>query len=208
MARKPIPIKVVEHDLLPPSKGGGKRRKFIGSYGNAKKNAALHSEFDCGRGFAIMPGAERPASPWSVPGTEPLIEVMEPTSPSEKYTVEQVAEALIFARGMIAGAARILRTGPGVVKGYIKRHSKLRALADQLREALLDMAETRLIGQVEAGNLEAIKFYLRCKGKHRGYTERGEAPKEKNINIKIIPAPGVEINGGQLKLIKGTATDR
>lgn len=63
------------------------------------------------------------------------------------------------------------------------------ALAE-VEESLLDFTESKLLEQIQYGNLTAIIFHLKTKGKNRGYVERTE--NELSINpfedlMKSIP---------------------
>lgn len=63
------------------------------------------------------------------------------------------------------------------------------ALSD-VEESLLDFTESKLLEQIQEGNLTAIIFHLKTKGKNRGYVERTE--NELSINpfedlMKSIP---------------------
>ena len=44
----------------------------------------------------------------------------------------------------------------------------------EIDERSLDMAETKLLGAVRDGKTTELLFYLRTKGKRRGYVERQE----------------------------------
>ena len=61
---------------------------------------------------------------------------------------------------------------------------------DEVREGLLDFAEHQLLSNIRDGKTAEILFYLKTKGKKRGYIERseldltsGEDPIKININI-------------------------
>lgn len=56
----------------------------------------------------------------------------------------------------------------------ILRSPELRAVTEDLEETKLDLAEKYLFDLMKGGNLGAICFYLKCKGKKRGYIERQE----------------------------------
>ena len=45
---------------------------------------------------------------------------------------------------------------------------------EEIREGLLDLAETALLENIKDGNVQSIIFFLKTKGKTRGYVERQE----------------------------------
>lgn len=45
---------------------------------------------------------------------------------------------------------------------------------EDVKEGLIDLAETMLLAQMRQGNIAAIIFYLKTQGKGRGYVERTE----------------------------------
>jgi hypothetical protein len=49
----------------------------------------------------------------------------------------------------------------------------------EVTEGLIDLAETALLGKIKEGDTTALIFFLKTKGKHRGYTERTEV----DVNI-------------------------
>ena len=113
-----------------------------------------------------------------------------PTEPQpyRKYTQEQVIEALEESRGMIAPAARKLGCSRNTIRAYIQEYTEVaQALVDE-EEATTDHAELRLFQAIDRGEAWAICFYLKCKGKKRGYVERAEVtgPGGKAVNIKLV----------------------
>lgn len=91
-----------------------------------------------------------------------------------RYTVQQVADALRATKGMVYLAAQQLGCTHQTVYNYLARHPTLKALHEAESERVGDMAELQLYNKIIAGELDAVKFYLRTKGKHRGYVERHE----------------------------------
>lgn len=62
-----------------------------------------------------------------------------------------------------------------------------------LEEGDVDSAETALKRQILDGNITAIIFYLKTKGKHRGYVERQEltgANGQKLFEVEVIDGEG------------------
>ena len=86
-----------------------------------------------------------------------------------RYTPKQVADALRKSRGIKAAAARLLGCERDTVENYCKRHPSVQAVCDEARQILVDVAEGKLVQQVDAGNERAVFFVLTTLGKDRGY---------------------------------------
>ena len=63
---------------------------------------------------------------------------------------------------------------PNTVKNYIRRHASLQAVEEEIAQQTLDLAETKLVQAIGDGNMTAVIFYLKTKGRQRGYIERRE----------------------------------
>ena len=93
---------------------------------------------------------------------------------AEKYTANQMIEALREKHGNLSAAARFLNCSRNTISRYIDTYPTVKAVADEERETLIDFAENQLFKQVQEGNITAIIFTLKTIGKHRGYVERQE----------------------------------
>ena len=89
-----------------------------------------------------------------------------------KFTPEQVKEAIKGTGGIKTAIAKRLSCERGTVDDYLKRDPELKAAYDSEKESVLDFAETKLISQMQSGNMTALIFYLKCQGKARGYVEK------------------------------------
>ena len=93
---------------------------------------------------------------------------------TERFTPEQIETALRASAGIRSAAAMKLGCAPSTITNYIDRHPSLRLVEAEIVNQNLDLAETKLLGAIRDGNLTAVIFYLKTKGKTRGYTERAE----------------------------------
>ena len=93
---------------------------------------------------------------------------------NQRYTPEEVTDALNRSKGMVTVAARLLGCVPNTVQAYIDRYDEVREARNQEREAMTDVAELALYKAIQGGEAWAVCFYLKTQGKSRGYVERQE----------------------------------
>ena len=115
-----------------------------------------------------------------------------------RFSVEQVEEALRQSMGVNTIAAHKLGCSPSTVGNYIARSEKLRKAVEEIVEETLDLAETQLFKALREGNLTAVLFYLKTKGKHRGYVERTEISGSKE-------GSPIEISDARQRLVAAVA---
>ena len=80
-----------------------------------------------------------------------------------------IADALRAGRGFLAEAARRLGVTRQAIAHRVRNSEALSAVEAECVETNLDTAESRLVAAIDDGAGWAIKFYLQCKGKERGY---------------------------------------
>ena len=106
------------------------------------------------------------------------------------YTDEQIIDALEKTGGNQAAAARALDCSRQTVWSRIQKSEAVKKAYDSVNEANLDRAENELMKLVDEGEFKAIKFYLRTKGRKRGYGDKMELSGK--INVDKIPVEVVE----------------
>jgi hypothetical protein len=57
---------------------------------------------------------------------------------------------------------------------WMQETPELETEIENAKEALIDFVETKLLESIKEGNVAAIMFFLKTKGKGRGYVERTE----------------------------------
>jgi hypothetical protein len=97
-----------------------------------------------------------------------------------KFRMEDVEVALRRSAGVITSAAQILEQAygtcsPRTLRYYVAKYPRLKKAIYEAIETNLDLAESKLVSGISEGNMTAIIFYLKTKGKHRGYVQRVEA---------------------------------
>ena len=93
-----------------------------------------------------------------------------------KFSDNKVIEALEASHGIQTVAARSLSCNRALIGRYISDRPKVAKAYAQINEAQIDIAEGRLTALVNTkdhkDHFSAIRFYLRTKGKERGYGDR------------------------------------
>jgi hypothetical protein len=109
----------------------------------------------------------------------------------KRVSDEALAAALEATGGFQGMAARMLSLTPAAVCIRIQKSQKLQEHLDNIREDKLDIAETELMHLIREGNLGAICFYLKCKGKSRGFIEKTEVDQRVTVGSGVLIVPGV-----------------
>lgn len=107
-------------------------------------------------------------------------------------TIKQCEEAIHNSGGFVTEAARQLGISQPALSKRINSSERLKQAMAETRERYLDLAESRLISAIKGGESWAICFYLKCKGKERGYIERQQI--DANVTGDITIAKGYPTN--------------
>lgn len=83
-------------------------------------------------------------------------------------------EALREGRGIITYACQKIGISRKTYYDWYQNDSEFKMLADEVNDTTIDVVESKLLSAINEGNLTAIIFYLKTKGKKRGYIERTE----------------------------------
>ena len=87
-------------------------------------------------------------------------------------TDKQIEEAIRKNGGWLTFAAKAVDLSYRQILRRVAQSERLQKVRDEVRERYLDIAESALITAVRGGEAWAVCFYLKCKGKGRGYIER------------------------------------
>lgn len=114
---------------------------------------------------------------------------------AKNYQISVIKKAIDGSGGYITEIAARLKCDWHTAKDYI---TKL-GLEEYLKleeETRLDKAERKLDQQIDSGDTTALIFFLKTKGKKRGYIERQE----------ITGAEGEKLNAITVEILNGATT--
>ena len=117
---------------------------------------------------------------------------------------ESIRDALDKTGGFLTLAAQRIGCSVRTIQRRVSAKADLQKALVEISDKKLDIAESSLMRAVQNGEAWAVCFYLKCKGKGRGYIERQEvavADSGKDLEIaetdldKIINESQVGENG-------------
>jgi hypothetical protein len=83
-------------------------------------------------------------------------------------------EALERSLGIVSTAAKAANIDRQTHYNWLKDDPEYKAAVEAIQESVIDFAESHLYKLIKEGNPAANIFYLKTKGKNRGYIERQE----------------------------------
>lgn len=113
-----------------------------------------------------------------------------------QHTKNALIEALEKSLGVVTSACKSVGVDRTTFYNYYNADPKFRASVDSIENIALDFAESQLHRQIKDGNVAATIFYLKTKGKGRGYIERQELTGADGQPIKHETKVIVEWNDG------------
>tara|TARA_R110001632_G_scaffold95637_2_gene201754 strand:- start:3222 stop:3575 length:354 start_codon:yes stop_codon:yes gene_type:complete len=108
-----------------------------------------------------------------------------------EHIKKQIVAALEQSLGVVSSACRKVGISRTTFYKYYKDDPKFQSECKEIEEFALDYAESQLHKQIGEGSTAATIFYLKTKGKKRGYVERQEitgADGENLFSIKVVDA--------------------
>ena len=82
----------------------------------------------------------------------------------------------VFERkaGNVAQTCKEVGLDRSTFYGYCRDDAEYARKCNEIREGLIDFAESKLLKKINDEDMTAIIFFLKCQGKSRGYVERGQ----------------------------------
>lgn len=90
------------------------------------------------------------------------------------HTKKALVEALEKSLGVVSTACKAAGISRDTHYRWLKEDPDYKAQVEELSEVAIDFAESHLHKLIKDGNPAATIFFLKTKGKNRGYVERQE----------------------------------
>jgi hypothetical protein len=124
-------------------------------------------------------------------------------------------KALEESLSIVSGALEISNVSRSTYNNWMETNEDFKLNVELIKEKQIDFVESKLLQKIEMGDTAAITFYLKTKGKARGYVEKGELDQgDKLVQINItgidrrdISIPSIEVKSATKKIDKGDNND-
>tara|TARA_R110000822_G_scaffold3060_1_gene13949 strand:+ start:391 stop:744 length:354 start_codon:yes stop_codon:yes gene_type:complete len=103
-----------------------------------------------------------------------------------------IIEALEKSLGVVTTACKKVGVGRTTFYGWLEDDAEFKKEVNDIQDLALDFVESQLFEQIKDSNTTATIFYLKTKGKKRGYVERIE--QDHTTNGKEITV--INLGGG------------
>ena len=99
---------------------------------------------------------------------------------------EMLLEGLVKSLGVITSACAIANVSRTSYYSYYRDDNEFAKEVDEVSNIALDFAESKLFDLIKDKNITAIIFFLKTKGRHRGYSERIEYQTIDADNMNLV----------------------
>jgi hypothetical protein len=116
------------------------------------------------------------------------------------HTKKRLLEALEESLGVVTDACKIADVSRSAFYGYYNDDAEFKAAVDSIDDMAIDFAESQLHNQIKDGVPVSTIFYLKTRGKKRGYVEKQEVDhttkgEKVNFGVQItMPSNGREVD--------------
>lgn len=99
-------------------------------------------------------------------------------------------QALEVSLGVVTSACKAVGINRSTHYDWLQNDPDYKKAVESIEDIAIDFAESKLHKQIDKGDTTATIFYLKTKGKKRGYVERNEVTgadgQDLNLKVEII----------------------
>lgn len=117
-----------------------------------------------------------------------------------KHNKKILIKALRKTLGIVTPACEMCDLSRQTFYKYYNEDEDFKAKVDSMADIAVDFAETKLTELIEDKNPTAVIFYLKTKGKDRGYIEKSELEvTDRNVAKSIVDEAEKRVGNGNNK---------
>lgn len=109
--------------------------------------------------------------------------------PKHEEDVQRDKERLLISlkdcSGIVTFACEKVRLSRQTFYRWYREDAEFKERVDAINELQIDVAEASLLKKIQKGDTTAIIFYLKTKGKDRGYSERREISIPGGVSVDV-----------------------
>lgn len=114
-----------------------------------------------------------------------------------KYYKAKLLEALERSLGIVTPACKEVGISRNTFYLYYKEDEVFRASVDDINNITLDFAENQLLKKIKEGSERSILFYMKYRGKKRGYSDTLDITSD-GKSLIILNIPGLDLTQGYI----------
>lgn len=96
-----------------------------------------------------------------------------------------MVEAMTNCLGIVSDACKTVGISRTLHYNWMQEDPLYKAEIESIADFVLDFVEGKLHGLIKTGDTAATLFYMKTKGKKRGYIERSEVDMSGNVGVNI-----------------------
>lgn len=106
----------------------------------------------------------------------------------DKYSNEEIADVFIKKGCDLGATAKYLRVSRASLKKLAESSKDLMEMLTDANESMIDQIECKAFKKALKGDINAMKFVLDRKARHRGWGEKVEVSTKVDIAVNILEA--------------------
>ena len=114
------------------------------------------------------------------------------TNKSLQYK-KMLIDAMEQCHGIVSDACRSVKVSRVTYYEYYNNDEDFKKAINEIENSVLDYVEGKLFKLIDKGDVASTIFYMKTKGKNRGYTEKSEI--DHNVNVQQMPTVVIKTNG-------------
>ena len=116
-------------------------------------------------------------------------------SPQTKILQKKMLKALEKTLGVVKTAAEKANIDRSVHYEWMKKDEDYKSKVEEIENIQLDFVESALHQRINKGDTTAIIFFLKTKGKKRGYVEKYDVQTNNNVVFNWLDENGMKFDG-------------